>query len=194
MPDPEVFISVDVEASGPTPASGSLISIGACRVDDPDSSFYVELWPVPGVPWDVQTERIHGLTPEHLAEHGMAPDQAVRRFGDWIASVAPGARSVMLGFNAAFDWLFIADAFQRYLGRNPFGIAPLDLKALYMGRLGIERWAETSKHFVIERLGVTLPHTHNALDDARMQAEVARGLGIGGDGARPGGAPVTGGG
>lgn len=186
MPDPEVFISVDVEASGPTPASGSLISIGACRVDDPDNSFYAELWPVPGVPWDARTERIHGLSPEHLAEHGVAPEQGVRGFADWIGTAAAGARPVMLGFNAAFDWLFVADAFQRYLARNPFGIAPLDLKALYMGRLGIERWAQTSKHYVIQRLAVTLPHTHNALDDARMQAEVARALGIGGDGVGPG--------
>src|SRR6185295_19163940 len=186
MPDPEVFISVDVEASGPTPGSGSLISIGACRVDDPEAAFYAELWPVPGVPWDAATERIHGLTAQHLAEHGVPPEEALRTFADWIASAAAGARPVMLGFKAAFDWLFVADAFQRYLARNPFGIAPLDLKALYMGRLGIERWAETSKKFVVRRLAVTLPHTHNALDDARMQAEVARALGIGANRADPG--------
>ena len=30
----EVWFSVDVETSGPTPSSGSLIAIGACRMDD----------------------------------------------------------------------------------------------------------------------------------------------------------------
>ncbi len=35
-PPDEVLISVDVETSGPTPGTGSLIAIGACPVFDPD--------------------------------------------------------------------------------------------------------------------------------------------------------------
>ena len=43
----ELWFSVDVECSGQTPLDGSLISIGACLVDDPKKCFYVELRPDP---------------------------------------------------------------------------------------------------------------------------------------------------
>ncbi len=56
--------------------------------------------------------------------------------------------------------------------RNPFGIAPLDLKSLFMGRYGVRLWSETSKRDILRHVTVDLPHTHNALDDARMQAQI----------------------
>ena len=45
-PKSEIYISVDVEASGPIPGEYSLLSIGACLVGQPDQSFYVELKPL----------------------------------------------------------------------------------------------------------------------------------------------------
>ena len=42
----ETFISVDVEASGPTPGEFSLLSIGACVVGAASEQFYVELKPI----------------------------------------------------------------------------------------------------------------------------------------------------
>ena len=41
----ETFISVDVETSGPYPERYSLLSIGACVVENPDEGFYIELKP-----------------------------------------------------------------------------------------------------------------------------------------------------
>src|SRR3954447_25537373 len=42
----ECFISVDVETAGATPATYSMLSLGACLVEDPlESTFYVELKP-----------------------------------------------------------------------------------------------------------------------------------------------------
>ena len=43
---PEFYVSVDVEASGPIPGEYSLLSIGACSIFEPRSSFYVELKPL----------------------------------------------------------------------------------------------------------------------------------------------------
>ena len=42
----ELLISVDVETAGPNPSQYSLLSIGACLVDEPDQKFYIELTPV----------------------------------------------------------------------------------------------------------------------------------------------------
>jgi hypothetical protein len=62
------------------------------------------------------------------------------------------------------------------LGRNPFGIAPLDFKAYLMGRDRLTRWADTRRSVVAERYGQVEPVTHNALDDARRQATFIRRL------------------
>jgi DNA polymerase III epsilon subunit-like protein len=170
--DPEVLISVDVEASGPSPSTGSLIAIGACAVYQPELTFYRELRPQPGIAWNSGTEAIHGLTRAHLDTVGVDPEEAIRDFAAWVTSVADGRYPVMVGVNVSFDWMFVADYFQRYLGSNPLGVAPLDLKSLFMGRFRVSRWADTTKRSILQYVTVDLPHTHNALDDARMQAQM----------------------
>lgn len=173
---PEILISVDVETSGPTPATGSLIAIGACLVDRPEVTFYRELQPIAGLPWDAATERIHGLSEARLWEQGLPPAEAMIDLERWVAEVSAGARPVFVGFNAPFDWMFLADYLQRFRGANPFGWSALDLKALFMGRDAIARWGDTTKADVLARYPVELPHTHHALDDAQMQAAIARAL------------------
>jgi DNA polymerase III epsilon subunit-like protein len=168
---------VDVEASGPSPSTGSLLSIGACLVDDLERAFYRELQPIPHLPWERAAERIHGLSRVRLEEQGLPPAAAMADLVTWLDEVAPeGTLPVFVGFNAPFDWMFVADYLHRFVGRNPFGYAALDLKAVFLGRHGIARWAETTKEHVRARHPVSLPHTHNALDDARFQAMLARQL------------------
>lgn len=180
----ETLFSVDTEASGPTPSTGSLIAVGACLVGDPEVSFYEEIRPAEEAPWDDGAERIHGLTRQHLAEHGAPAHETALRWASWIAAVAGGSRPILVGFNAAFDWMFVADLFHRYIGRNPFGISAIDLKAVYLGRHAIDEWRRTTRRDVAVHYPTELPMTHNALDDARSQAQVARlllppGLGCG---------------
>jgi len=170
----EVLVSVDVEASGPSPGTGSLIAIGACLVDDPETGFYRELRPIEGLPWEASAEVVHELSRDHLAVEGSDPEAAMAAFAAWLDEVAPkGSVPVFVGFNAPFDWMFVADYFHRFLGRNPFGVSAIDLKSVYMGRHGVRDWAETTKRHVLAVHPVPRIHTHNALDDARMQAELA---------------------
>jgi DNA polymerase III epsilon subunit-like protein len=170
----EVLISVDVEASGDSPSNGSLLSIGACLVDDPGVGIYLELKPVPDLPWSDEAEGVHKLTREHLEQDGLEPAEAMRRLEAWVGDQAGGRWPVFVGFNAPFDWMFVADAFWRYLGRNPFGISALDLKSLYMGSHDVTSWEQTRKHHIERRLGVRFEHSHNALEDARDQARLAQ--------------------
>lgn len=167
------FFSIDVETSGPVPGRFSLLSLGACRVDDPSVEFYAELQPETDEA-DPAALEVSGLSPERLRDRGEAPGDALRRFADWVeASTPPGARPVFVAFNAPFDWMFVAEALHRHAGRNPFGHAALDVKALAMGAFGL-RWEETSFTSVARRLGVTGSLPHHALEDARLQAEVFR--------------------
>ena len=42
----EAYISVDIEASGPVPGKYSMLSVGACLVEDPTKDFYCEIKPI----------------------------------------------------------------------------------------------------------------------------------------------------
>jgi DNA polymerase III epsilon subunit-like protein len=173
----ETWISIDVETSGPAPSVASLLSIGACLVDDSDEGIEILVRPIPGLAWSDEAEAVHRLTRERLAAEGLDPAAAMERLAGWVADRVPtGSVPVLVSFNAPFDWLFITDYCWRYLGRNPFGISALDLKALYMGRHldAVRRWANTGKGDVRRRYPIDLPHTHGALDDAREQAEICR--------------------
>lgn len=178
---PVTFISVDIEAAGPSPTDFAMLSLGACLVDEStdqlpagvEQHFYVELQPDRGGEL-ASAMAVGGFTLEGLRETGTAPDEGMRAFADWVAAVTPARhRPVLVGFNAPFDWMFVADYFHRYLGANPFGHSALDIKAYYLGVTG-SSWPATSMPFVAERYGLTIDLTHNALDDARDQAALFR--------------------
>ena len=173
-PRSEVLVSVDIEASGPSPATGSLLSVGACLVSDETVGMYVELRPSPDLPWQEDAERVHGLDRDRLLREALEPAVAMGRLDDWLAGVCAGGQPVFVGFNAPYDWMFVADYFWRHLGRNPFGVSALDLKSYYMGREGVATWNETRRLFIDERYVLEPDHTHHALDDARGQARLAR--------------------
>lgn len=172
---PEVFVSVDVETSGPAPGRYSLLAIGACLVDDPGRSFYVELQPA-GEAVAPEAMAVHSLDLETLRREGLPPTEAMARFESWLQSeISPPALPVFVGFNAAFDWMFVADYFDRFLGRNPFGHTALDIKAYFMGLTGGD-WRDTTK-VALARRYPEHPHlTHHALQDALDQAALFRRL------------------
>jgi DNA polymerase III epsilon subunit-like protein len=170
----EALISVDIEAAGPSPSTGSLLSIGACLLDDPNVGFYVELRPIENHAWDYDAEAVHGLARERLAREGLEPAAAMAEFARWIDDAAGGRRPIFVGFNAPFDWMFVADYFWRYLGHNPFGISALDLKSYFMAREGVTEWERTRRAYVDEALRIDPDHTHHALEDARGQARLAK--------------------
>ena len=125
----EVYISVDVETSGPNPSDYDMLSIGACRVDDLDASFYIELKPVTGnaIPGALA---ITDLDLDVLRETGEEPRKAMEAFEDWLHNVvSKEERPVFVALNAPFDWMFVSDYFHRFCRRNPFGHSALDIKA-----------------------------------------------------------------
>lgn len=175
----ETWISVDVETSGPTPASGSLLAIGACLLDRPEEGIELLVKPDPAMPWRDDAEAIHGLDRDALARDGLDPGAAAVALDRWLVDVVPsGARPVFVGLNAGFDWPFIADLLWRHLGRNPFGPSALDIKSLYLGRHLADglTWWDTARVRMLERYPVDQPHTHRALDDAREQAAIVRAI------------------
>jgi ribonuclease T len=169
----EIFISVDVETAGPIPGEFSLLSVGACEVFEPSRTFACELKPI-NRNADAKALEVTGLSLDQLSRTGLDPSEAMRSFGDWLATVAGADGTVVfVGFNAPFDWSFVNYYFHLFGGGNPFGFTALDIKALYMGATGCD-WADTRSSKIAERLKPSLKGDHDALRDAQYQAEIFR--------------------
>jgi ribonuclease T len=168
---PEIFISVDVEASGPIPGEYSMLSIGACLVFDEAQTFSCYLKPISDryVP---EALEVTGLSLEGLRSEGLDPREAMQRFQNWIEQVAPeGTRAVFVGFNASFDWSFVNYYFHYFLGQNPFGIAALDIKSMYFGAAR-STWEQTRSSAIAKTVNPLKKGDHDALHDAVYQAEL----------------------
>jgi DNA polymerase III epsilon subunit-like protein len=174
-PDLRAYVSVDIETSGPSPSLHALLAIGACSVADLSRTFYVEVKPTsPRV--EAEAMAVHGLSLEELSRSGLDRPEAMRRFEAWTLALVPaGAAPVFVSYNAPFDWMFINDAFHGTLGRNPFGHAALDIRALYMGQSG-EPWETIRLNDLLDRHLRGRRLSHNALEDARDQAALLRAL------------------
>lgn len=170
----ELFISVDVETSGPSPDTYSLLSIGAVLVEHTDETFYIELKP-DREGFVTEALQVCGLSLERLTSEGVDAGRAMLRFAEWLTRVSNGQRPVFVAYNAPFDWMFVSTYFHRYVGTNPFGHSALDMKALYMGLVGTP-WGEISHSAIASRFRVREALTHHALADAKDQALLFKGM------------------
>src|SRR5476649_199208 len=91
---PELFISVDVETAGPIPGEYSLLSIGACDVDDDARAFSIELKPI-NTNADPKALEVAGLSLEKLTERGADPAAAMAAFAAWASGLAGDDRSLV---------------------------------------------------------------------------------------------------
>jgi ribonuclease T len=166
----ECFISVDVETSGPIPGDYSMLSLGACVLGAKEDGFYVEIKPLNdnAVP---DALKVTGFDLGKLAKSGERPEDAVAKLLVWVQQVSGTKKPIFVGFNAGFDWSFVNWYFIHFLGQNPFGFAPLDVKSYYMGLTGC-RWEETKSSRIRSEFQPAKPGDHNALADARAQAEM----------------------
>lgn len=169
--DKEIFVSVDVEASGPIPGKYSMLSIGACVASDPSEQFSCYLKPISDEFIPAAME-VTGLSLEKLRDEGLEPADAMAHFKDWIESLAgEGKTVVFVGFNASFDWGFVNYYFHQFLGDNPFGIAALDIKSMYFGASDCT-WKSTRSSEIEKVVKPESFGDHDALHDAVYQAEL----------------------
>lgn len=166
----EIYFSIDIEAAGPIPAEFSMLSLGASVVNQPEQFFYAELKPI-NENFVPEALAVSKFDLSVLKTTGEDPAAAVERFKNWVVATAGANKLVFVGFNAGFDWSFVNWYLHKFVGDNPFGFAPLDIKSYYMGAVGC-LWRETSSSRLPAELQPTTKATHNALDDARAQAEI----------------------
>lgn len=166
----EVFISVDIEASGPIPGAYSMLAIGACVVGNDSERFYAELRPINDGS-RAEAMAVVGKSLEDFQMSGRDPAEGISAFGEWVRRVSGDGTPVFVGFNATFDWSFVNWYFETFFCENPFGIGGLDIKSFYMGLSGCAWESTRSSRLPVEYRGVK-PLTHNALDDAVEQSGI----------------------
>ena len=165
----EVYISVDVEASGPIPGIYSMLSIGATVVFDTSKTFYAELKPINNN-FIVDAIRVANLSMRELLIKGSDPEEVMASFSEWVKNVSGNARPVFVSFGN-FDWMYTKWYLERFGYGNLFGINGIDIKSYYMG-MNNTRWSDTTKARMPADLKPEVEHTHNALQDAVEQAKL----------------------
>lgn len=184
----EYVLAVDVETSGMAfgvddpshnPATGEtfqIVSIGLVVADvktfTPIEELYLELkWDGKST-WSPQAQAVHGLTLEHLEEHGVTEEEAVEEIGNFIVKYW-GLDSVicLLGHNVAtFDKLFL-QRLLRSQGLNfKFGNRVVDTNSIAQAAFGT---FNSDDAFAAVGLGDRDPAKHNALDDAHCALTLA---------------------
>lgn len=176
---PEIYVSVDIETTGPTPLKHILLSIGAAAYFEDGErvgTFSHNLLPIPNMPsgfqvWDSDTEQFWKARPEalHATQIDRIPAQsALRAFSDFLRNL-PGL-PVFTAYPAGFDfsWIFtVAGFFDIELGLN---WSALDIKTLAMAA-GNTGYRDAVKAGWKKSWKTKGRHTHIALDDAIEQGE-----------------------
>lgn len=166
----ERFISVDVETSGPIPGDYSMLSLGACVSDAPEEGFYAEIKPLNNNAI-AEALQVTGFNLADLTKTGKTPEDAMVKLAAWVKKATGDGKPVFVGLNAGFDWSFVNWYFVHFTKENPFGFAPLDIKSYYMGLIGCG-WEDTKSSCMRQEFQPAKPGNHNALADARAQAEM----------------------
>ena len=155
------YIMVDVEADGPIPGDYSMISFGAIIVEPSLSkTFYSQIKPI-SEKWIPESLQICNFTREDTLTFE-EPQIVMEKFLSWIEAESTG-RALFISDNNGFDWQFINWYLHHFCGKNPFGHTSSNLGSLYKGL--------SKDTFVNFKHLRKTAHTHNALDDARGNAE-----------------------
>ena len=155
------YFVVDVEADGPVPGLYSMISFGAVLVESGLSrTFYGKLRPDSNL-WIPESLAISGHSREECLMFD-SPEEVMSNFFSWIESNSKG-RPIFISDNLAFDWMFVAYYFHKFLGKNPFGFSGRRIGDLYCGM--------TKDTFAKWKFLRETKHTHHPVDDAKGNAE-----------------------
>lgn len=158
------LISFDTEASGPSPVTADIVSIGLVVVDGKfDRTFFGEARPM-NLHYDPGAYKAIGVTREQHESYEMSQIELAFALNKWATDLG-GGRHTLVSDNPAFDWQFVAALFA-YAGiKNPFGHSARRIGDFAAGLSG--NWQQSQ---VWKKLRDT-KHTHNPVDDAKGNAE-----------------------
>lgn len=145
---------VDVETTfgNPTPYSGHMTEFGAVEFRS-GKTFH-------GVIYEtiMKSQEPPVFVIKENGDHNDLED-VMREFDTWISSFGYN-RNIFVSDNPAFDFMWIADAFDKSQLKNPFGHSARRIGDLYAGLTG--NWKDQSGWKKYRKT----PHDHNPVNDA----------------------------
>ena len=101
------------------------------------------------------------------------------KFVDWLAEQKQKHQKplVFTAYNASYDWQFM-EIYLLKVGiiKNPFGIAPFDLKSLALALSTNWDWKQTAKSNLPPIILPDGDFTHHALEDCKYQQKLHFGI------------------
>jgi DNA polymerase III alpha subunit (gram-positive type) len=170
---PEIYVSVDIETTGPAPDMYSMISLAAVAYDATGKEigfFIANLEEAPGAARDDNTMKWWQRFPEAWAaatKNPEPPEKAMKDFALWLDHL-PG-KLTFVGYPAGFDFTFVYYYLIRFAERSPFSFSSLDMKTLAWVLLGGNYYEAVKKYWPRRWFDPSLKHSHVALEDAREQ-------------------------
>lgn len=179
----DIYFSADVETDGPIPGPYSMLSFGLVvagtfdgqtfrRASKDSSSFYAELRPI-SKDFEPEALAVNGLDRERLLREGSSPEAVMVEVSTWIRNVSNGGSPILVAYPLSFDWSWLYWYFVRFGGGgSPFNHSRcFDMKTALSVK-GRRTVSTSGRDHLPSELLARTAHTHNALDDAREQAEI----------------------
>ena len=173
---PEIFVMVDIEASGPVPGLYSMLSFGAAAFDIDKNllgTFSRNLELLPNAIEHKDTMEFWNKNESNRKAYAATrvdvvnPVDAMKDFAVFL-SVLPGT-PIFAGYPALYDFKWIDYYFHAFYGSNPFSFSRgVDLKSYAWALLG-GNLADCHKKNMPKEWFDDFPHTHIAIDDATEQ-------------------------
>ncbi|MBZ0187413.1 MAG: 3'-5' exoribonuclease [Candidatus Obscuribacterales bacterium] len=171
----DVFVSCDVETTGPIPNPYSMLQLGVAaftsdaKLVSTFNANLAELEPVTRHPdtmswWDKQP----GLF-EATRKDMEPPEEAMLRFDAWLLEL-PGPLT-FVAYPAGFDFTFVYWYLVRFTGMSRFSHSALDIKTLAMAAMKVSYRKATKRHMPKSWFSDSR-HTHVAVEDAIEQGEL----------------------
>lgn len=180
----EIYVSIDVEADGPSPGLNNLMSVG-CAAFDIDKrligTFSRNISPLPDCKSDERTmsefwdkNRVAWF---EATTNAIDAKIAMEEFAAWLDTLPQligqtTKNYIFVGYPAVYDFKWIDYYCNRFLGHNPFSFSrAIDVKSYAWAVLGGD-FIGTSKRKFPKEWFDDYPHTHVALDDAIEQGRM----------------------
>jgi len=133
----DIYVSIDIETTGPVPGIYSMISLGAAaftRDGDELGTCSANLAELPDAVRHPDTMKWWQGQPEAWAlatKDPAPPENVMASFVTWIVRL--GGKPIAAAWPAAFDFGFVNWYCHRFVGHNPLGFACLDIRSLAQG-------------------------------------------------------------
>ncbi len=174
------MIIADLEMSGLDVEKHSILSIGALDFENPNNTFYGECRLREGTSFEYEALKVNGFSVEHIQTYERSCQELVKSFYEWTLKIKD---RTLAGQNPGMmDIPFLKKAFELYHLPWIFGHRSVDSHALayaYFRRKNVEiplkeGTSALGLKYLMEYFSLGERDVHNALEDAKITAELIR--------------------